>query len=470
MKKNLILFLSAVTLALSSCSDDDTTKTATNSVSFSVPSINLTAAETPVQIEFSEPTASAGTLTISYTTTAVAYGVDFTTNPSATANNIVVPFESNVNAVSFTFSKLVEAIEGEVKNVTFKIDAVSINAVISGNTTTKLNFNETALVGSALAPVTGGPNQENQVYVDLSSGMMTSVPRVSWDLGFYAGEEFRVALNSSVKMSIKALETTNIDDVQVADQDMFIVQGSGSVDQIDAPEGLISGTAISAISDNNDNNKVYLLNLGSNPATVAPALGSDGSGTGTHRGWKKVRILKSGNDYKVQYADLDATTHQEVIITKNAAFNFTFFSFTTNNTVNVEPQKNQWDINFTTFTNIVNMGTLSPYHYADFVLTNLKGGAKAYQVLTSEVTFDAFATANVDNAKFTDDQRNIGSNWRGTSVTGPNGTPVSQFVLKTDRFYVIKDVAGNVYKLKFTGGMNETGERGYPQFQYTLVQ
>ena len=470
MKNNFILFLSAITLALTSCSDDDSSKTATNSVSFSVASANLTESTTPVQILFSEPSEKSGSFTLSYISTAVDYGTDFTINPEPVANKIIVPFDANVNSVSFNFVRLVEDESDVVKNVIFKIDAVSINASISGNATTQLNFNETASLGQALAPQTGGPNQENQVYVDLSSGMMTSVPRVSWDLGFYAGDEFRVALNSTVKMSVKELETTNIDEVQVADESMFIGQGSGFVNQIDGPTGVITETAIKAISDNNENNKVYLLNLGSNPATTAPAVGSDGSGSGTHRGWKKIRILKSGNDYKIQYADLNATTHQEVIVTKNAAYNFTFFSFTTNNSVNVEPQKNQWDINFTTFTNIVNMGTATPYHYADYVLTNRKGNAKAYQVLTSEFTFDAFTASNIDATKFTDDQRNIGSNWRSTSVTGGDGIPVSQFVLKTDRFYVIKDAAGNIYKLKFTGGANEAGERGYPKFQYTLLK
>ncbi|MDD3003594.1 HmuY family protein [Flavobacterium sp.] len=470
MKKSFILFLSAITLAVSSCSDDDSSKNSASTISFSVASTNLTEETTPVQIMFSEPTSKAGTLNISYTTTGVTYGTDFTTDPEVTENIIVVPFDANVNSTSFNFKKLVEAIEGEVKNVVFKLESASINASISGNITTQLNFNETASLGTALAPLVGGPNQENQVYVDLSSGKMISVPRVSWDLGFYCGGEFRVALNNSVKMSVKELETTNIDEVQVADETMFIGQGSGFVNQVDEPAGLITNTAIKEVSDNNDNNKVYLLNLGSNPSAVIPAVGSEGSASGTYRGWKKVRFLKSGNDYKIQYADINSTTHQEVIVTKNAAYNFTFFSFTTNNTVSVEPQKNQWDLNFTTFTNVINMGTVTPYHYADFVITNLKGNAKAYQVMTSEVSFDAFSITDVVNSKFTEDQRNIGANWRSTSVTGAGGIPTSQFVLRTDRFYVIKDPAGNIYKLKFTGGASESGERGYPTFQYVLVQ
>ena len=166
MKNNFILFLSAITIALTSCSDDDSSKTATNSVSFSVASANLTESTTPVQILFSEPSEKSGSFTLSYISTAVDYGTDFTINPEPVANKIIVPFDANVNSVSFNFVRLVEDESDVVKNVIFKIDAVSINASISGNATTQLNFNETASLGQALAPQTGGPNQENQVYVD----------------------------------------------------------------------------------------------------------------------------------------------------------------------------------------------------------------------------------------------------------------------------------------------------------------
>lgn len=467
MKKNLFFILFASLLAFTACNDDDSTTSAPVSVAFSVPSVNLTEDATTVQILFSEPAPSAGTVTLTFNATAVAYGTDFTTVPAVEENKVVVPFEANATSTSFTFNKLINAIEGQVKNVVFTISEVSFNAIIDGNTTTQLNFNETASLGAALAAEVGGALQPNQVYVDLSSGAMTTAPRVSWDLGFYSGTEFRVAINGSVKMAAKQLETTDIDLVQEEDLTMIIAQGQGVANQIDNPNGLITGTAISAISDNDADNKVYLINMGSNPATTPPAVGSEGSGSGSSRGWKKVRILKSGNDYKVLYADINATTHQEITITKNAAFNFTFFSFA-NGVVNVEPQKNQWDLNFTTFTNL--LGGTTPYYFPDFVVTNLKGGAKAYQVMNTDFTYDNFTLANVVNASFTDNQTNIGSNWRSTSVTGPNGTPVSQFVLRTDRFFVIKDPAGNIYKLKFTGGANETGERGYPTFQYALVQ
>ena len=471
MKKNFILMLTFVLLAFTACNSDDNNGQSSVAVAFAESSYNLTSATTPVQIKFSAPAPSAGSITVTFTATAAAYTTDFTTTPALAENKITIPFAQNATSVEFTFNKIKNAVGSEVKNVIFSISGTSINASIVGNKTIQVNFNETASLGTALAPEVGGPMQPNQVYVDLSSGKLVTVVRTSWDLGFYSGNEFKIVLNSSLKMSAKQLATTNIDEVQVADETMIISQGQGNASQIDDPTGDITRTsAIAEVSSTDANNKVYLINMGSNPATTKPATGSEGSAGGTSRGWKKIRVLKSGSDYKIQYADIAATTHDEITISKNSAYNFTFLSLLDKKVVSVEPQKNQWDLNFTTFTNIIPGATPTPYFYPDFVVSNLKGGAKAYQVLTSAFTYDAFTLANVDNTKFTEDQRNIGSNWRSTSATGPDGNPVSQFVLRTDRFFVVKDPAGNVYKLKFTGGANETGERGFPKFQYAILK
>jgi len=465
--KKYLLFFSFLLLAVYSCKDDNGVDSGPAAVSFAVPSANLTEDVTDVVISFSQTTSAAGTITLGVAETEAEYGVDYTTTPAGSASALTVPFEAGVSKVVFKFNKLVPAVEGEVKNVKYTINAISTNYEIKGNTTTVLNFNETALTGKSLAPQVGGPSQANQVYIDLSSGAMTTVPRISWDLGFYSGNEFRVILNNSVKMSAKSLNSTNLATVVTEDNTMLISQGSGSVDQIDNPTGVITGTAIAEVSANDAENSVYLINLGSNPSSTVPPLGSPAADSGSHRGWKKVRILRSANGYKFQYADLNATTFNEVIIDKNAAFNFNFFSFTANATVNVEPQKEKWDLNFTTFTNI--FGGNTPYFFPDFVVNNSRGGALAYSVSTADFSFDSFTMANVDQSKFINDQRGIGSSWRGTSAPGPDGNPMSQFVLKTDIFYVLKDPAGNIYKIKMTGGALPNLERGHPTFVYSLL-
>lgn len=471
MKKNFILILTFVFLAFTACNSDDNAPQSDVAVAFAETSYNLTSDATPVQIKFSKPAPVAGTITLDVTETAVAYITDYTTTPTAASKKVVVPFAKDATSVEFTFNKIKNATGSEVKNVVFTISGTSFGGQISSNKTIQLNFNETASLGTALSPLVGGPLEPNQVYVDLSSGKMTTALRNSWDLGFYSGTDFRVVLNSSVKMAAKQLKSTNIDEVQVADETMIIAQGTGFPNQVDDSAGDITKTAIAAISPTDSDNKVYLLYLGNKPAAAAPVLGKDGAVGGDTRGWKKIRVLRSGSDYKVQYADIASTTHEEIVISKNSAYNFTFLSLIDKKVVNVEPQKNQWDINFTTFVNVIPYETTTvPYFYPDYVTNNLNGNAKAYQVLTSAFTYEAFTLANVDNTKFTADQRNIGSNWRSTSVPGPGGIPVTQFVLRTDRFFVIKDPAGNVYKLKFTGGAKADLERGHPSFQYAILK
>ncbi|AUC22761.1 hypothetical protein BTO15_11975 [Polaribacter sejongensis] len=325
--------------------------------------------------------------------------------------------------------------------------------------------------GAAVSPEVGGPNEPNQVYVDLSTNTTTVVKRDSWDLGFYSGSEFRVSLNGSISMATAALSTTNIDEVKSSDQEVIdlqpLVRTNTYTDEsapfVDAPNGNILETAISEISDTDSENKVYLVNLGYEVDTTAPATGSY-SANGEARGWKKIRILKDGNNYILQYADLDATTHKEITISKNEAYHFTFFSFNTENEVSVEPLKNEWDLNFTIFTNLI--PTAGPYVYPDYVTNNTKSDAKVYK-LDTEVdafTYDDFSITDVDATKFTTDQRSIGSSWRNGG--GPSSLPS----LKENVFYVVTDTDGNLYKLKFLALTNDAGERGYPEFVYSLLQ
>ena len=329
-------------------------------------------------------------------------------------------------------------------------------------------------VGAIVQPTVGGANQPNQVYLDLSSETSTAVNRASWDFGFSTGSDFRVVINGSLKMAVKKLETSDITLTQVSDDAVAVGAGTNpsSNGYCDNPTGILAGsgagigTAIAEVSAVDADNKVYLVNLGFAVSTTTPTVGSV-SVDGEARGWKKVRILRNGTGYKIQYADLNSTTFQEKTISKNDDFNLTFFSLTTGTTVDVEPKKDKWDLNFTTFTNYVNFGTEVTYGYSDFITTNMKGGTKAYQVLNSEgVTYESFTQANVIDANFTTsatDQRVIGSNWRNGG--GPGTLPS----VRTDRFYVIKDVAGNYYKIKFLAMTNDAGVRGNPTIEYSIL-
>ncbi len=459
--KQLLLLVCAI--FISACSDDDSLQSDPFVVAFETLSKNLQdiGNQDTIPLVYSETALQNGSVTIQILPTNAVYGEDFTTIPAAVNNMIEVSIVAGEIQNEIVFNKLSTTLD-ETTLINFTIASIQYdNASVQGNT--EFVINSAAALGGSIAPELGGPNEGNQVYVDLSSQSTTVAQRDSWDLGFYNGDEFRVTINGSIYMAAKELTVTDIDAVteaSVASIQPQVAVGTfdpSNAAYVDAPNGNILETAINEISTNDADNKVYLVNLGYEVGTATPTVGSVAV-AGDSRGWKKIRILRSGNDYILQYANLDDTTHQEIIISKDTDLNFTHFSFNTNNVVSVEPKKDKWDIGFTVMTNI--LPGAGSYGFSDFVIHNRKGAAVSYQVNTSDVAYDDFVTSNVIEANFSEDQTTIGSNWRDVF----SGTA------RTDRFYIIKDPNGNIYKLKFLALTNQNGERGYPEFEYQILQ
>lgn len=304
----------------------------------------------------------------------------------------------------------------------------------------------------------GGANAANSVFVDFSSDSQDSVARSSWDLGFYAGNEFRVILNYTSSAGAKVTTKTDLAQVGAPDTIGLTLQVNHMDPQptefayFDAISGNIYNTVIPEISANSNDNKVIILNRGTGGG-IAP------------RPWIKLKINRSPNGgYILQYARITETSFQTVEVPKDAAYNFKFVSLNNGAIVKVEPQKADWDIvwtyslNQTTF----DAGTV-PYNFSDLVAINTLGGVQAAEVMTSTVSYADYKHANVAATSFSANRWLIGANWRVSSPTAAS--------VKTDRFYVIKDAAGNIYKLKFVSfHPNDGGVRGYPVIEYKLVE
>lgn len=329
------------------------------------------------------------------------------------------------------------------------------------------------LTGIVVSPDVGGPSQPNQVWVDLSEQTHQINQRTDWDLGFYSGDEFRVILNYSIMMAAGSINSTDIDAVNEADFQSLKIQMSSVAgllpEFIDNVKGnyLNDGTVIQEISANDAENKVYLLKLGYNLFQGEIPMYTTNV-TGSSRGYKKIRILRNdANSYKIQYADLNETSHQEFIVQKDSDFHFSFFSFNTENVVSVQPMKQDWDICFTVFNNVIPV--LGTYIFSDFVLSNTLSNVASYEVigdpLSIENQYNQFSSSSVNPSLFIEnDQTSIGANWRVT-VDGTVSTPV----INSDRFYVIKDSEGAFYKLRFISMLNESNQRGYPLFEYEAL-
>ncbi len=315
----------------------------------------------------------------------------------------------------------------------------------------------------------GGANAVNSVYIDLSSGVATPVARTSWDLGFYNGSEFRVILNNTTSAGAKVLTATNLADVTAADTiglTLAVAQASPSASDyayFDPIDGSLSATVIPAVSATASENKVVVINRGTGGGVAA-------------RPWIKVKITRnSSGGYTLQYGRITETTNfQTVNISKDASYHFQYVSFDNGAVVNVQPKKTDWDLTWGYSIYQTNFGTgLVPYGFSDLVAINHLSGVQVVErkYASADARNAAYTAFNRDsvsnyNSAFVSGRWAIGSSWRITPA--PNVTNAG---VTTDRFYLIKDVAGNFYKLKFISFVaNDGGERGKPVFEYKLIQ
>lgn len=317
----------------------------------------------------------------------------------------------------------------------------------------KVTFN--GIAGSEAGSTAG-----NSVYLDLSGEKTSAVLRSGWDLGFYNGSDFRVILNNTTSAGAKVLAKYDLASVTAADT-MGLTLAVSQMDPqsadlafFDDINGDITKTVIPAVSATEASNPVIILNRGTGGSIAA-------------RPWIKLRVLRKGTGYTLQYAGILETTFKTIDVPKNADFNFQFVSLE-NGVVDVEPEKTKWDIvwSYSVFETNFGDGQV-PYNFSDLIAVNYLAGVqvkvKTYaDAATATAAYTAFNKDSLATNTVVAGRWTIGSSWRSTQpATGA----------KQDRFYIIKDANGNYYKFKCLamGVGSDGGTRGKPDFKYTLI-
>ncbi|MFN8334120.1 MAG: HmuY family protein [Cyclobacteriaceae bacterium] len=450
-----ILFLAVVTL--SSCEDDP--KLPDNQLQFesSVAGISSEDESLTLNMTLSRAVSADVVVTLSVNGGALVYGTDFTTTPAAVGNMITLTIPAGETTSAVTLNKVAGVGFSGDETIVFEVVSIDGSPGPGENSKISVTFSEITVTSAAMNIRGGGPTFPNRVFIDLSANRQTAVNRTDWDFGFYTAEgEFKVILNSGLAMLAKPLDKTDLTTVTAADTvglgasfttDAFSVDNIGYIDD---PSGNLGNLAIDDVSATASENKVYIVNRGKDVA-------------GNQRAWKKVRVIRNGDNYTIQYADIAATTFQTLEITRDNSYVFNYVSLDANSAVQPEPEKRKWDIAYTTFMNQTNLGEgFIPYMFNDFIIQN-REGVQTVQLLVSNVgEYADFDAADLTGITFGTAQNTIGSGWRNGG--GPS-TPPS---LRMDRFYLVKDADGNVYKVKFTA-LTTDGERGRPAIEYALV-
>ena len=415
--------------------------------------------ELTVKLKLSRAVDVATKVVIKPTFDGVTYGTEVTTTPEVASDLITLTIPAASAEGSFKLTRKDGVFLKGTESVTFAVQSVDSPVLVGTVPSLKVKFSTIVSEGTTiqLNGGTGGANALNAVYVDLSNNAQTAAVRGSWDFGFSTGSDFNVILNNFIATTAIATTKSDINTVTAADtvgKGLVLNFGAGQLALVDDIDGDLTKTVIKPVSATDADNKVYIVRRGTGGGLAAKDL-------------VKVRVLRNGSNYSLQYAKLSETTFKTATITKVPANNFTFFSVETEKTVDVEPAKASWDFVWGGSINKTSNGTeLIPYYFSDLVFTNIYGGTQVAEVLTSAVTYDNYAESNIATTVFAGGVAGkfvIGSNWRITS-----GTPIG---VKTDRFYVIKDSAGNIYKVKFVNfHSSDGGERGKPTITYKLVK
>ncbi len=275
-----------------------------------------------------------------------------------------------------------------------------------------------------------GTDYRNNAYYDFeTNSFVYEHLKTEWDLGFETGVNgWHVVLNTSKAMS--AGESPIADFNQVLDTVGVVWRNDASSWNMDS----------TAIHDWQSFGGVYCINRGY-------------SYDGTHLGYNKLQIESmDASSYTIRYANLDGSNELTVQVPKDDEnYNFSFFSFDSNSTVSIEPEKENWDIVFRQYTHIFDGHT--PYLVTGALSnTNKVEVAEIFEKAFEDVVFD-----DVMNADFSADIDVIGYDWK--TFTG------SDYLTHPEQVYIVKTTEGFYYKLRFVDFYNLQGDKGTPTFE-----
>ncbi len=286
-------------------------------------------------------------------------------------------------------------------------------------------------------------NYDKQFYFDLfTNQIIASNNNEAWDLAFDASENgYHIWLNSSKLM--QAWNTGRKDFTAVNSQ-------AGAKWEWDYPDGDIQKNAIGewgAFNNGNvvSNKHVYIIDRGVNKNENS-------------FGRRKVVFESLENEtYKVRFSRVDGGDEHIVDIPKDSRYNRVYFSLDNGGeVVKVEPEKNTYDLIFTRYTHIFLEYDTLPY----LVTGALLNISNVQAAKDSTLKFDEIELTDIDKFNFSSNRDAIGYDWKSFDIN------IEKYDIIAGKFYVVKDQEGNYYKLRFLDFFSDTGERGFPKFEY----
>jgi hypothetical protein len=291
-----------------------------------------------------------------------------------------------------------------------------------------------------------------QSYFNLATNEVISTnDRNLWDLGFECGDSsWHIILNTSAFEVIANSGITDFDQpIDTIGFDWRFDKSDGDPDSTAVGQWLaISG------EDTTYFNHVFVLDRGYDHV-------------GKPRGLRKVAFTRVDSvSYSFRYSDLNGDNYNEFMVFKRDGVYFTMFSFADGGKqLDLEPRTDSWDLFFTQYTTLLYTNEGVPYPYlVTGVLTNY---GRIETAMDSTRSYDAVDRAFAQSLDYSRNRDFIGYEWKELIGDVNSGNVFYEIV--PGRNYLVRTAQGLYFKIRFINFYSETGEKGYPSFQYDVL-
>jgi hypothetical protein len=291
-------------------------------------------------------------------------------------------------------------------------------------------------------------NYQNQVYFDLDLGQAVGMNiKTESDLGFEcSGWGWKILLNTSDFM--KAFDMGAIPFGQPHDT-------AGMKMKFDKSDGNPDSLAIGrwfTVSDGDtlSLNHVYAISRGMDPNGIPLGL------------YQVVFDSLKNGTYYFRFAKLNGQDIHTGQVTKDPSVNYIWFSFSSGGSVkNLEPPKDTYDLLFTQYTTLLYTDAGEAYPY---LVTGVLLNRSVVQAVKDSIhDFSSMDLQTAKTLQLSTALDGIGYDWKKFDFDA------GSYTVLTDRFYVIRNRSGYLYKLRFIGFYNAAGQKGYPVIEYQAL-
>lgn len=291
-----------------------------------------------------------------------------------------------------------------------------------------------------------------QSYFNLTSNeVVSSNDRNTWDLGFENGDSsFHIILNTA---TFSLAGNTGFKDLEQ------VTDTTGLDWRFDKSDGNPDSTAIGAWFSMAGNDTVY-------PGYVY-VINRGYDHVGKPRGLKKIAFTRVDSvSYSFRYCDMNGENYNEFTVAKSEGVYFTCFSFDEGGKqLEIEPRTDSWDLFFTQYTTLLYTNEGDPYPYlVTGVLSNYGHIEMAMDTLNTYAGIDRDYARSLE---FSSNRDFIGYEWK--ELIGDVNSGNVYYEIVEGRNYLVKTSTGLYFKLRFISFYSESGEKGYPSFQYDLL-